>query len=134
MQLIAGKAHNDYTSDTFSFRYYLLYLWRQVHIYLSQYINLKRQVRLYSLVVGEDVRGGGDHLHGLLGALPHLLHLLLPQPGHCQDTLHLPHLLGFLLAGHVQHMRQPNHLLLDEQTIQVGNKKFNKCLTKIIFI
>ena len=117
-----------------SFRYYLLYLWRQVHIYLSQYINLKRQVRLYSLVVGEDVRGGGDHLHGLLGALPHLLHLLLPQPGHCQDTLHLPHLLGFLLAGHVQHMRQPNHLLLDEQTIQVGNKKFNKCLTKIIFI
>ena len=98
-------------------------------IYLNT-IDLKRQVRLYSLVVGEDVRGGGDYLHGLLGALPHLLHLLLPQPGHCQDTLHLPHLLGFLLAGHVQHMRQPNHLLLDEQTIQVGTKSLTNVSLK----
>ena len=112
---------------------YFIFEGKCISIYLN-IIDLKRQVRLYSLVVGEDVRGGGDHLHGLLGALPHLLHLLLPQPGHCQDTLHLPHLLGFLLAGHVQHMRQPNHLLLDEQTIQVGNKKFNKCFSKIIFI
>ena len=27
---------------------------------------------------GEDVRGGGGNLHGVLGALPHLLHPLLP--------------------------------------------------------
>ena len=29
-------------------------------------------------VSGEDVRGGGGDLHGVLGALPHLLHPLLP--------------------------------------------------------
>ena len=29
---------------------------------------------------GEDVWGGGGDLHGVLGALPHLLHPLLPLP------------------------------------------------------
>ena len=31
---------------------------------------------------GEDVRGGGGDLHGVLGALPHLLHPLLSLPSY----------------------------------------------------
>ena len=32
--------------------------------------------------LGEDVRGGGGDLHGVLGALPHLLHPLLSLPSY----------------------------------------------------
>ena len=69
----------------------------------------------FSFIVGKDVCGCGDDIHGLLGALPHLLHLLIPRAQHHQDPIHLPHIPGLLLAGNVKHLRQPNHLLLDEQ-------------------
>ena len=70
-----------------------------------------------SISVGQDVCRSCDNIHGVLGSLSHLLHLLVPRPQHYQDSLHQPHLLGFLLVGDVQHMRQPNHLLLDEQKV-----------------
>ena len=65
----------------------------------------------------EDVRCGGLDLHGVLGPLPHLLHLLLPQPGDHEDLLHQSRLPGLLLAGHGHHLCQPHHLLLDEQAV-----------------
>ena len=63
----------------------------------------------------QDVCPGGGHLCHLLGSLPHLLHHHLPQPQHRQDQVHWSHLPALLLAGHVPDLRQPHHLLLDEQ-------------------
>ena len=53
---------------------------------------------LFSCLACENVRRCGYNFHGLLGSLPHLFHLLLPQSQHHQDSLHLAHLLGFLLV------------------------------------
>ena len=65
----------------------------------------------------QDVCLCGSHFHGLLGTVSYLLHLLLPQSIHCKEDLHWPHLSLLLLAGHVQHLRQPHHLLCDELTV-----------------
>ena len=43
---------------------------------------------------GEDVRGGGGDLHGVLGSLPHLLHRLLPLPSYSSQGMDLKCLPG----------------------------------------
>ena len=48
---------------SFHFSFCEIICWWHLHWYLSS---------------GEDVRGGGGNLHGVLGAVPHLLHPLLP--------------------------------------------------------
>ena len=64
------------------------------------------------MLVGEDVRGGGDNIHGVLGPVPHVLPLQLSLASHHPPPQHLPHLPRLLLARHGKHLRQPHHLLL----------------------
>ena len=64
---------------SFHFSFCEIICWWHLHWYLSS---------------GEDVRGGGGNLHGVLGAVPHLLHPLLPLSSDRPQGVDLQCLLG----------------------------------------
>ena len=69
----------------------------------------------------QDVHRGGDHLRGVLAALPRLLHLHLPPQGDRHEALHPARLPRLLLVRHGKLHVQPAHLLLDERKVRIGD-------------
>ena len=68
---------------------------------------------------GEDVHRGGDHLRGVLAAVPRVLHIHVPRHRDPAPALHPARLPRLLLARHVQLHVQPAHLLLDERKVRL---------------
>lgn len=70
------------------------------------------------------MRGGDLHLHGVLGALPRVLHPRVPRAQHHQVPAHRSRLPFLLLARDGKFLCQPDYILLDERQV-IEKKYFN---------